>query len=101
MSTQFLVLFILMFPKTVYIQIQPTQLEEDLSNQLNEMMKTYLGLLAPIQPLLTQEAWSEYIRIASLKEDSVFKVDSKFFILSEKYENETVEKSFNEFLELR
>lgn len=68
---------------------------------LNEMMKTYLGLLAPIQPLLTQEAWSEYIRIASLKEDSVFKVDSKFFILGEKYENETVEKSFNEFLELR
>ena len=68
---------------------------------LNEMMKTYLGLLAPIQPLLTQEAWSEYIRIASLNEDSVFKVDSKFFILSEKYENETVEKSFNEFLELR
>lgn len=68
---------------------------------LNEIMKTYLALLAPIQPLLTQEVWSEYSKIANLSEDSVFKVDSEFHELPEVYHNNPLNETFAFFFELR
>ncbi|RCK62213.1 Isoleucine--tRNA ligase, mitochondrial [Candida viswanathii] len=68
---------------------------------LNEIMKTYLGLLAPIQPLLTHEVWSEYAKILDLQEDSVFKVDTGFHKLPDTYNNESLGESFANFFELR
>jgi isoleucyl-tRNA synthetase len=68
---------------------------------LNEIMKTYLGLLAPIQPLLTHEVWSEYAKIANLQEDSVFKIDAGFHKLPDTYNNESLSESFANFFELR
>lgn len=68
---------------------------------LNEIMRTYLRLLAPIQPLLTQEVWTEYAKIVDLTEDSVFKVDSKFLKLPDSYNNKAINESFVNFFQLR
>ncbi|KAG7662517.1 ISM1 [[Candida] subhashii] len=72
---------------------------------LNEIFKTYVGLLAPIQPLLTQEVWSEYVKIGNntASASSPFQLGdwSKAFALSESYINEGLAEEFEDFLEFR
>ncbi|EMG48637.1 ISM1 Isoleucine--tRNA ligase [Candida maltosa Xu316] len=68
---------------------------------LNEIMKTYLKILAPIQPLLTQEVWAEYFKLVDAKQDSVFKVDQSFFVLPAESYNGALSQVFDNFFTLR
>ncbi|KAI5963618.1 ISM1 [Candida pseudojiufengensis] len=52
---------------------------------LNEILKTYIGILAPIQPLLVQEVWDEYKTIIKSDIDSPFKLNWDFYSLPKKY----------------
>ncbi|KAI5951093.1 ISM1 [Candida jiufengensis] len=66
---------------------------------LNEILKTYIGILAPIQPLLVQEVWDEYKTIRKSDIDSPFKLPWEFFELPVTYKTEM--DQFNSFFKLR
>jgi len=68
---------------------------------LNDILKTYVGILAPIQPLTVQEVWDEYVNINQNVSDSPFKESSTTFKLPDDYINHDLESQFNIFFKLR
>ncbi|CCG20598.1 protein [Candida orthopsilosis Co 90-125] len=68
---------------------------------LNEILKTYVGILAPIQPLTVQEVWDEYVKINKDVSDSPFKEPSNTYALSNYYVNHDLELQFSAFFKLR
>lgn len=62
---------------------------------LNILLKTYIGILAPIQPLLAQETWNIYRDLAKIEASSPFKMNwNDFYKLPESYHNQAVEDEF-------
>ncbi|KAI5948835.1 ISM1 [Candida theae] len=68
---------------------------------LNDILKTYVGILAPIQPLTVQEVWDEYVKINKSVCDSPFKGSSEMFALPDSYLNQELESRLNSFFKLR
>ncbi|ODV79906.1 isoleucine-tRNA ligase [Suhomyces tanzawaensis NRRL Y-17324] len=70
---------------------------------LREILRTYIGLLAPIQPLVTQEVWQEYSSLFEHGEASPFQMGgwSNFYKLPEEYMNPEVEKEFETVWKIR
>ncbi|CUM64089.1 uncharacterized protein PRCAT00001678001 [Priceomyces carsonii] len=70
---------------------------------LQIILRTYIGLLAPVQPLLTQEAWNESSKIFSRLETSPFMVGrwEDFYELPEEYANATVEEEIHNIWQIR
>ncbi|EGW34313.1 uncharacterized protein SPAPADRAFT_54466 [Spathaspora passalidarum NRRL Y-27907] len=69
---------------------------------LDKILVTYIGLLAPIQPLLTQEVWTSYREIANVEADSPFKLEwNTSYQLPQQYENEQLAQEFSQFFSLR
>ena len=70
---------------------------------LKEILRVYIGLLAPIQPILTQEVWEEYRRFFDVKESSPFMVGGwhNFYKLQDQFLNEQIESEFQLIWELR
>lgn len=62
---------------------------------LNILLKTYIGILAPIQPLLAQETWNIYRELAKIETASPFKMNwNDFYKLPDAYHNKAVEDEF-------
>lgn len=63
---------------------------------LYHSLKTYIGLLAPIQPLLAQETWSHFQDLFKVTETSPFMMNwSNFYELPLQFQNENIEHDFN------
>lgn len=59
---------------------------------LNIILRTYIGILAPIQPLLAQETWNFYRELSGIEPSSPFQMNwNDFYKLPESYKNEAVE----------
>ena len=65
---------------------------------LNETLKCYVLALAPIQPLLVQEVWSQH---TGQEDASPFKQEQGYFKVLQKYENHELAEQFNTFFNLR
>lgn len=63
---------------------------------LREVLRTYIGILAPIQPILTQEVWEQGSNIFGRDENSPFMLGKwqDFYQLPAKFENRAIEKEF-------
>lgn len=59
---------------------------------LDSLLRAYVGMWAPIQPLLAQEVWDVYGRTPA---DSPFKVAWEFFAVPESWEDAEVEGEFD------
>ncbi|KAI3403783.2 ISM1 [Candida oxycetoniae] len=68
---------------------------------LNEILKCYILALAPIQPLLVQEVWSQYSKDSRNEDVSPFKEPIGRFLLPKSYKNQTIEDQFSRFFKLR
>ncbi|KAI5967678.1 ISM1 [Candida margitis] len=68
---------------------------------LNEILKTYVGILAPIQPLTVQEVWDEYVKINKNVTDSPFKEPWSTYGLPQSYVNHDLDLQFSAFFKLR
>ncbi|CAI5756017.1 unnamed protein product [Candida verbasci] len=86
----------------LYTDSEDSLRRRSIQTVLNEILKTYIGILSPIQPLLTQEVWNEYQDIVDLKIDSPFKMKwNEFYALPEFFENQELSNKFDEFFQLR
>lgn len=68
---------------------------------LDQLLRTYMGLLAPIQPLLTQEAWDLYRPELVSEHDSPFKKDWEFFAVPQDVANSSIEQEFETIWKIR
>lgn len=75
---------------------------------LDTLTRAYIGMLAPIQPLLTQEVWDEYTgkstgRISGLASevDSPFKMDWSYYALPDEYADPAIEEEFTHIWAIR
>lgn len=70
---------------------------------LKEILRTYIGLLGPIQPILTQQVWDAYRELDTTEnaESPFMKSWSDFYKLPQQYSNPEVEKQFECLLSLR
>lgn len=68
---------------------------------LKQVLKTYIGILAPILPDLTQELWDNSREFLSSDVESPFMVPYGFFDLPEYYSTPELDIVFSELLELR
>lgn len=69
---------------------------------LDILLRTQVGLLAPIQPILTQEVWNNYAQFSSIA-DSPFMVGNweRFYKLPEIYSNQEIEQEFEHILNIK
>ncbi|KAK6200234.1 isoleucine-tRNA ligase [Scheffersomyces amazonensis] len=69
---------------------------------LTHILRTYIGILAPIQPLLTQEVWYEYQRLFGTPESSPFMMPwNSFYQLPAQFLNESIEAEFDVLWKVR
>lgn len=68
---------------------------------LEQILKTYIGLWAPIQPLIAQESWQIYAKQVEIAETSPFMIPWSFFEVSEGAQNESVESEFVQLWKIR
>lgn len=68
---------------------------------LQQILKTYIGVLAPILPNLTQEVWYECKELFSQQVESPFMVEYDFYRLPEAYLNLEVDEEISQLLKLR
>lgn len=68
---------------------------------LDRVLRTYIGLLAPVQPLLVQEAWDLYAEKAGRPEPLPFMVPWLFYEVPQKYVDEKIEKEFDQIWSIR
>lgn len=68
---------------------------------LGEIIKVYLGILAPIQPVLVQEVWNEYRQLFNHDEESPFHMPWSFYSVPAHFENSQIEQEFAEIWQLR
>ena len=61
---------------------------------LSKVLTAYVGLLAPIQPLLAQEVWEQYRKLAGVTEESPFHKSWEFYKLPPVYFNRDVDSQF-------
>lgn len=64
---------------------------------LEQILKTYVGLLAPIQPMLTQEVWEEM----DVKVPSPFMESWAYYAVPEKYLDPALEEEMANFWQIR
>lgn len=73
----------------LYTDKKDSHRRRSIQTVLYEILKTYIGLLAPIQPLLTQEVWNHF----GMK-GSPFEKSWDFYQLPKEYENQDIESQF-------
>lgn len=76
----------------LYTDSQLSRRRRGIQTVLSQVLRTYVGLLAPIQPLLTQEVWNEYYE-QSQGVSSPFMMPWSFFAVPEKYANMETEEA--------
>ncbi|KAK6458929.1 isoleucine-tRNA ligase [Scheffersomyces xylosifermentans] len=87
----------------LYTDAKDSVRRRSIQTVLKEILKVYIGLLAPIQPLLTQEVWNEYRNLFNEEKTSPFMMGEwkDYYALPENLFNETVEKEFDSIWSLR
>lgn len=68
---------------------------------LDHLVRVYVGILAPIQPLLTQEVWDLYAGKFNISEDSPFKKNWDFYALPEEVVDDEILSEFETIWKIR
>lgn len=84
----------------LYTDSQDSNRRRAIQTVLAQVLKTYIGLLAPIQPLLTQEVWEKYFEC---KENviSPFMMPWSFYSVPQEYNNTEAESAMETIWKLR
>lgn len=88
----------------LYTDFEDSHRRRSIQTVLEVILKTYIGLLAPIQPILTQEVWNSYKEVSVKKlPDSPFMVPEwkEFFALPEEFENQNIDANFDQVWKIR
>lgn len=87
----------------LYTDAADSHRRRSIQTVLQIILKTYIGLLAPIQPLLTQEVWDAYSGKFGIEEKSPFMVGewNNFYQLPKSYLDENVEADFQKIWAVR
>lgn len=85
----------------LYTYAQNSSRRRSIQTCLDHLTRAYIGILAPIQPLLTQEAWDLYASKFNLDVDSPFKMDWNYFALPLEVVNPEIEKEFETMWKIR
>lgn len=86
---------------TLYTAAANSQRRRAVQTVLAEVLRTYIGILAPIQPVLTQEVWAEYQKVFGYPEALPFMKPWLFYQLPAHYANPEVEAEFRDLWTLR
>ncbi|KAG7195869.1 isoleucine-tRNA ligase [Scheffersomyces spartinae] len=89
----------------LYTDFEDSHRRRCIQTVLETILKTYIGILAPIQPILTQEVWTSYKEeiCAGKIPESPFMVTQweETFKLPKFYENEAIQNDFNQIWKIR
>lgn len=84
----------------LYTSKQDSQQRRGIQTVLSQVLHTYVGLLSPIQPLLTQEVWDSYFE----KREGVaspFMMPWNFYSVPSQYKNAEADNDMKSIWELR
>lgn len=81
----------------LYTDLQDSHRRRSIQTVLRELILAYVGMLAPIQPLLTQEVWD----LLGEDVDSPFKKKWEYFALSPEVVDEEIESEFEKIWAIR
>lgn len=89
---------------TLYTDLKNSHKRRSIQTVLKQLLKTYIGILSPIQPILTQEVWVEYNKLFasdSPKSPFMFGKWENFYKLPENYNDPAIEIDFSKIWALR
>lgn len=84
----------------LYTDSQNSNRRRAVQTVLSQVLKTYIGLLGPIQPLLTQEVWEKYFECRE-NVTSPFMMPWSFFSVPQEYNNVEAETAMENIWKLR
>lgn len=79
---------------SLYTDMADSVRRRSIQTVLAVLLRTYIGLLAPIQPLLTEEVWASYRALFGTEAVSPFMVGWDFYQLPAEYHDDTLEADF-------
>lgn len=85
----------------LYTSPQNSLRRRGIQTVLDYLVRVYIGILAPIQPVLTQEVWDLYAAKFHLNEDSPFKKNWDFFALQEEVVDTEIASEFDTIWKIR
>lgn len=83
----------------LYTDPADSQRRRNIQTTLFYVLRTYIGLVAPVQPLLAQEAWDLFRDIAHEKEESPFMVPWLYYALD--FADDAVEREMAQIWRVR
>lgn len=103
MNTDLSALYFDISKDCLYTDSKNSHRRRSIQTVLREVLRTYIGLLAPIQPILTQEVWDQSKGIFGHSEASPFMVGKwqDFYQLPSEFENMAIEKDFELIYSIR
>lgn len=91
-----------MMKDCLYTDAVDSQQRQGVQTVLYEVLKAYVGMLAPIQPILVQEVWDEFCKIDPALPGSPFLAEwNKTFALPEDLVSGEIEEEFKHIYGLR
>ncbi|WPK27127.1 hypothetical protein PUMCH_004500 [Australozyma saopauloensis] len=84
----------------LYTDAQDSVRRRSIQTVLSQVLRTYVGLLAPIQPILTQEVWDSFFK-ESEKVESPFMKPWSFYAVPDQYKNDCIEQEMEGIWRLR
>lgn len=85
----------------LYTDKENSHRRRSIQTVLEQILKTLIGLWAPIQPLIAQEAWQLYAKQMHIEEASPFMMPWSFFQVPEEAKRLDVENEFMELWKIR
>lgn len=85
----------------LYTDRKDSHRRRSIQTVLEQITKTYIGLWAPIQPLIAQEAWQLYAQQMDILENSPFLMPWNFFAVEKAASNPEVETEIAELWKIR
>lgn len=95
MSTELSALYFDISKDCLYTDKANSHRRRSIQTVLNQVLRTYIGLLAPIQPIMTQEVWQFYQELTGETHKSPFSVNFEYYQLPENYNNTEIEREFD------
>lgn len=85
----------------LYTSGQNSPRRRGIQTVLDYLVRVYIGILAPIQPVLTQEVWDVYAAKFNHREDSPFKMKWSYFTLPEEVVDTEIASEFDTIWKIR
>ncbi|PVH17580.1 isoleucine-tRNA ligase [Candidozyma duobushaemuli] len=85
----------------LYTDKKDSHRRRSIQTVLEQILKAYIGLWAPIQPLIAQEAWQLYAQQMNISEQSPFMMPWEFFAIDSDASNSAVEGEINQLWKIR